>query len=253
MNVEEEEGVKNYLNSPSLLQYSEKKDLEPKEDDFFARIKFRKKEENKKNDKEQKPKNSQLVETLNSMFPPKQWEEDGHRYIQYVSSEPATREKSRDLFKALDQKLKERRAKEKGICPVRQELYSQCFDEIIRQVTIDNTERGLLLLKVRDEIKMSIASYQILYESAILYGIRKQLQSEDAREELKKTLEEKEKKTVELTNKKIALEDKLQSLKRHFAERKEIEASKREKDLNFLNQQKESLDKIIRNISQPIK
>ena len=253
MNVEEEEGVKNYLNSPSLLQYSEKKDLEPKEDDFFARIKFRKKEENKKNDKEQKPKNSQLVETLNNMFPPKQWEEDGHRYIQYVSPEPATREKSRDLFKALDQKLKERRAKEKGICPVRQELYSQCFDEIIRQVTIDNTERGLLLLKVRDEIKMSIASYQILYESAILYGIRKQLQSEDAREELKKTLEEKEKKTIELTNKKIALENKLQSLKKHFAERKEIEASKREKDLNFLNQQKESLDKIIRNISQPIK
>ena len=253
MNVEEEEGVKNYLNSPSLLQYSEKKDLEPKEDDFFARIKFRKKEENKKNDKEQKPKNSQLVETLNNMFPPKQWEEDGHRYIQYVSPEPATREKSRDLFKALDQKTKERRAKDKGICPVRQELYSQCFDEIIRQVTIDNTERGLLLLKVRDEIKMSIASYQILYESAILYGIRKQLQSEDAREELKKTLEEKEKKTIELTNKKIALENKLQSLKRHFAERKEIEASKREKDLNFLNQQKESLDKIIRNISQPIK
>ena len=253
MNVEEEEGVKNYLNSPSLLQYSEKKDLEPKEDDFFARIKFRKKEENKKNDKDQKPKNSQLVETLNNMFPPKQWEEDGHRYIQYVSPEPATREKSRDLFKALDQKVKERRAKDKGICPVRQELYSQCFDEIIRQVTIDNTERGLLLLKVRDEIKMSIASYQILYESAILYGIRKQLQSEDAREELKKTLEEKEKKTIELTNKKIALENKLQSLKKHFAERKEIEASKREKDLNFLNQQKESLDKIIRNISQPIK
>ena len=253
MNVEEEEGVKNYLNSPSLLQYSEKKDLEPKEDDFFARIKFRKKEEDKKNDKDQKPKNSQLVETLNNMFPPKQWEEDGHRYIQYVSPEPATREKSRDLFKALEQKKKERRAKDKGICPVRQELYSQCFDEIIRQVTIDNTERGLLLLKVRDEIKMSIASYQILYESAILYGIRKQLQSEDAREELKKTLEEKEKKTIELTNKKIALENKLQSLKKHFAERKEIEASKREKDLNFLNQQKESLDKIIRNISQPIK
>ena len=47
------------------------------------------------------------------MFPPKQWEEDGHKYIQYVSPVPATREKSRDLFKALDQKLKERRAKEK--------------------------------------------------------------------------------------------------------------------------------------------
>ena len=194
-----------------------------------------------------------MIETLNNMFPPKQWDENGHKYIQYVSPQPATRDKSRDLFKALDQKLKERRAKEKGICPVRQELYSQCFDEIIRQVTIDNPDRGLLLLRVRDEIKMSIASYQILYESAILYGIRKQLQAEDTRAELKKQLEEKEKKNIELTNKKIALENKLQSLKKHFAERKEIEANKREKDLNFLNQQRESLEKIIKNISQPIK
>ena len=253
MNINEEEGVRKYLNSKTLLQYSQKKDLEPKEDDFFARINFKKKEENRKNETTTTKKNPAMVETLNSMFPPKQWEENGHKYIQYVSPQPATREKSRDLFKALDQKLKERRAKEKGICPVRQELYSQCFDEIIRQVTIDNPDRGLLLLRVRDEIKMSIASYQILYESAILYGIRKQLQAEDTREELKKQLEEKEKKNIELTNKKIALENKLQSLKKHFAERKEIEANKREKDLTFLNQQTESLEKIIKNISQPIK
>ena len=254
MFTEEEESMKKYLNSGSLLQYSPKKDLEPKEDDFFARINFKKKEENRKNDTTKELKKNPIIsETLNNMFPPKQWEESGHKFIQYVSPSPATRDKSRDLFKALDQKLKERRAKDKGICPVRQELYSQCFDEIIRQVTIDNPERGLLLLKVRDEIKMSIASYQILYESAILYGIRKQLQAEDAKLELKKELEEKEKKNIELTNKKIALENKLQALKKHFAERKEIEANKREKDLTFLNQQKESLEKIIRNISQPIK
>ena len=252
MNINEDEGVKKYLNSPTLLQFSDKKDLEPKEDDFFARINFKKKEENRKNETSVK-KNPAIVETLNSMFPPKQWDENGHKYIQYVSPQPATREKSRELFKALDQKSKERRAKDKGICPVRQELYSQCFDEIIRQVTIDNPDRGLLLLRVRDEIKMSIASYQILYESAKLYGIRKQLQAEDTREELRKQLEEKEKKNIELTNKKIALENKLSSLKKHFAERKEIEANKREKDLNFLNQQRESLEKIIKNISQPIK
>ena len=253
MLTEEDEGVKKYLNSASLLQYAPKKDLEPKEDDFFARINFKKKEENRKNETKIEKKNPLISETLNAMFPPKQFEENGHKYIQYVSPTPATRDKSRDLFKALDQKIKERRAKDKGICPVRQELYSECFDEIIRQVTIDNTERGLLLLKVRDEIKMTIASYQILYGSAILYGIRKQLQAEDAKLELKKELEEKEKKNIELTNKKIALENKLLALKKHFAERKEIEAAKREKDITFLNQQKESLEKIIKNISQPIK
>ena len=255
-----EEGVQSYLNSSIFLQYAQKKDLEPKEDDFFARIKFKKKEEEKKNDtsekqkeKEKEKKGPLITETLNNMFPPKQWEENGHKFIQYISQKTATREKSRDLFKALDAKLKERRAKEKGICPVREELYSQCFDEIIRQVTIDNPDRGLLLLKVRDEIKMSIASYQILYESALLYGLRKQMQAEDNKEQLKKELEEKEKKNIELTNKKIELEKKLKTLKKHFEERKEIEANKREKDINFLNQQKESLEKILKNISQPIK
>ena len=187
------------------------------------------------------------------MFPPKQWEENGHKYIQYISPKIATRENCRELFKALDQKLKERRAKEKGICPVRNQIYSQCFDEIIRQVTIDNPERGLLLLKVRDEIKMSIASYQTLYESALLYGLRKQMQMEDNRENLKKELEMKEKKNIELMNKKIELEKKLKTLKKHFDERKAIEADKRDKDIQFLNQEKESLERILKNLSQPVK
>ena len=47
-NDEEEEGVKNYLNSPTLLQFSKKKDLIPKEDDFFSRLKFKQREETQK-------------------------------------------------------------------------------------------------------------------------------------------------------------------------------------------------------------
>ena len=254
MNSEEE--VNNYIKSEIFLQYSEKKSQEPKEDDFFSRINFsKKKKENQKNvENETETKKSPIIsETLNNMFPPKQWEENGHKYIQYISHKIATRDDCRELFKALDKKLKERRAKEKGICPVREQIYSQCFDEIIRQVTIDNPDRGLLLLKVRDEIKMSITSYQTLYESAILYGLRKQMQEEDNRDNLKKELEEKEKKNIELMNKKIELENKLKTLKKHFNERKEIEADKREKDIAFLNQEKESLERILKNISQPIK
>ena len=254
MNSEEE--LNNYIKSEIFLQYSEKKSQEPKEDDFFSRINFsKKKKENQKNvENETETKKSPIIsETLNNMFPPKQWEENGHKYIQYISPKIATRENCRELFKALDQKLKERRAKEKGICPVRDQIYSQCFDEIIRQVTIDNPERGLLLLKVRDEIKMSIASYQTLYESALLYGLRKQMQMEDNRENLKKELEMKEKKNIELMNKKIELEKKLKTLKKHFDERKAIEADKRDKDIQFLNQEKESLERILKNLSQPVK
>lgn len=52
------------------------------------------------------------------------------------------------------------------------------LDELIRQLTINCAERGLLLLRVRDEIRMTIAGFQTLYESSIAFGMRKALQSE---------------------------------------------------------------------------
>lgn len=77
---------------------------------------------------------------------------------------PAERSDMSGLTLELDRKLTERQARENGICPVREDLYSQCFDELIRQVTIDCAERGVLLHRVRDEIKMTIAGYQTLYQ-----------------------------------------------------------------------------------------
>ena len=44
----------------------------------------------------------------------------------------------------------------------RRELYAQCFDELIRQSTINCTERGLLLLRVRDELRMTLHAYQVM-------------------------------------------------------------------------------------------
>ena len=51
------------------------------------------------------------------------------------------------LQETLDMRLQQRQARETGICPVRRELYSQTFDELIRQITIECAERGLLLLR----------------------------------------------------------------------------------------------------------
>ena len=91
--------------------------------------------------------------------------------MQYVSSTPATRLDVINLQESLDHRLLQRQARETGIDPVREELYGQCFDELIRQVTINCAERGLLLLRVRDEIRMTIAAYQTLYESSIAFGM----------------------------------------------------------------------------------
>lgn len=40
------------------------------------------------------------------------------------------------LTEMLDVNLQHLQARETGICPIRRALYSQCFDEIIRQVAI---------------------------------------------------------------------------------------------------------------------
>lgn len=57
-------------------------------------------------------------------------------------------------------------------------------DELIRQVTLECAERGLLLLRVRDEIRMTIAAYQTLYESSVAFGMRKALQAEQGKADM---------------------------------------------------------------------
>ncbi|CAN0004589.1 unnamed protein product, partial [Choristocarpus tenellus] len=127
---------------------------------------------------------TQTEDILNSILPPREWTDEGQLWVQYVSSTPATRLDVINLQENLDHKLQQRQARETGICPIREELYAQCFDELIRQVTINCAERGLLLLRVRDEIHMTIAAYQTLYESSIAFGMRKALIAEQRKAEM---------------------------------------------------------------------
>ena len=92
---------------------------------------------------------------LNSILPPREYQDSGQLWVQYVSPTPATRIDVINLQDELDKKLQERQARETGICPIREELYSQAFDELIREVTINCAERGYLLLRVRDEMRMT--------------------------------------------------------------------------------------------------
>ncbi|XP_077006370.1 axonemal dynein light intermediate polypeptide 1 isoform X3 [Tamandua tetradactyla] len=69
----------------------------------------------------------QAEEILNAILPPREWVEDTQLWIQQVSSTPSTRMDVVHLQEQLDLKLQQRQARETGICPVRRELYSQCF------------------------------------------------------------------------------------------------------------------------------
>lgn len=188
---------------------------------------------------------------LNAILPPREWVETGKHYIQYVSHQEATRVDVARLREMLDQKLMERQARESGICPVREELFSQCFDDIIRQVTLNEPERGLLLLRVRDEIKMTIAAYQTLYQSSVTFAMRKQLQAEHGKAELERKIEELESKKTKLENKVIELKSKIEAIEKRNRERLEVENKRREEEINFLKYQEGHLVKFIKTISEP--
>eukprot|EP00163_Fabomonas_tropica_P026678 TRINITY_DN5005_c0_g1_i1.p1 TRINITY_DN5005_c0_g1~~TRINITY_DN5005_c0_g1_i1.p1 ORF type:complete len:243 (-),score=94.35 TRINITY_DN5005_c0_g1_i1:297-1025(-) len=183
---------------------------------------------------EGKPQLTQTEDILNSILPPKEWTEDKELWAQYVSSTPATRLDVINLQEKLDQQLQHRQARETGICPVREELYAQCFDELIRQVTINCAERGLLLLRVRDEIRMTIAAYQTLYESSVAFGMRKALQAEQGKADMESRLKQLESDKKDLERQVQELKAKCEAIEKRENERRQLEEKKHAEEIAFL-------------------
>lgn len=190
---------------------------------------------------EQKPGLTQTEDILNSILPPREWTEDGQLWVQYVSSTPATRLDVINLQEKLDQQLQQRQARETGICPVREELYAQCFDELIRQVTINCAERGLLLLRVRDEMRMTIAAYQTLYESSVAFGMRKALQTEQGKSDMEARINGLETDVQDLERKVNEWKMKCEAIEKREAERREAEAKKHKEEVSYLESHSKQL------------
>merc|ERR1712113_980797 len=202
---------------------------------------------------EGKPQLTQTEDILNSILPPREWTESGQLWVQQGSSTPATRLDVINLQEQLDIRLQQRQARETGICPVRRELYSQCFDELIRQVTISCAERGLLLLRVRDEIRMTIAAYQTLYESSVAFGMRKALQAEQGKTDMQKKIEELEEEKKDLERQVNELKSKCDAIEKREAERRVVEEKKHAEEIQFLKRTNQQLKTQLEGIIQPSK
>ena len=124
-----------------------------------------------------------------------------------------------------------------------------CVDELIRQVTINCSERGLLLLRVRDEVRLTIAAYQTLYESSIAFGMRKALMAEQRKADMEQRIrqlqnqcEENEQQVKNLQAKMKAVEEN-ERKKREEEEAKHAEQVEHFKNLNM--QLKQTLENLL--------
>jgi dynein light intermediate chain len=119
------------------------------------------------------------AEILRTILPSHTFEEDGLAWTQAVSSEPATPLDAVHLREELGARLLSQsraapRETARSCChrPLREKLHAQCFDEIVRQVALECIERGVLLLRVRDELRMTALQLRGRYESAVASGLQ---------------------------------------------------------------------------------
>ena len=169
--------------------------------------------------------------------------------MQYISKEPASRLDVITLQERLDFKLKERTARETGICPVREELYGQCYDELIRHVALDGPERGLLLMRVRDEIRMTVDAYKTLYGSSVNFGIKKQIKAENGIPELEEQLETLDNSKSRLELEVQELRSKLEIVEKREIEKKASDEKRRKEELDFLKYQGQHLDSFLKQMN----
>ncbi|XP_076029846.1 33 kDa inner dynein arm light chain, axonemal-like [Oratosquilla oratoria] len=165
----------------------------------------------------------QRGEIIDVLVPPAEWTDDGQRWIQRVSRGPPSRTDVIKLWEQLDLRLEERQARKSGICPIRRALFQECFDELIRQVTLDCPERGLLLSRVRDEANMTLAAFQCLFESASEFGATKAIQAEAGKGELEVELQDLEERVSNLEGEVRRLEAWRRQVERRAEERREVQ------------------------------
>ena len=166
-----------------------------------------------------------VKDALNKILPPKKITEREKTWVQYVTCCPVTKAEVVNLQEGLDRRLQTEKGRETGICPIREQLYTECFDELIRQVTINCLERGILLKRIKKEFEMTTNCYQSLYESSIAYGLRTLLLSE---EEKKRLNDEIEKTQMECEQ----IEEQIKEIENKIEEHKETDAKQREEAKN---------------------
>ena len=89
-------------------------------------------------------------------------------------------------------------------------------------------------MRVRDEIKMTIAAYQTLYESSIAYGMRKALMAEQGKNEMSANIADLERCCSDYAADIEKFEREIEEIKRKFDEDSEKERKQHEEQVQYL-------------------
>ena len=186
-----------------------------------------------------KPQITSKGNVLHRILPPRELESD---WVQMVSPAVPTRSEVRELTHLFEYRLKDSKARSTGICEVRNIIYSTLFDELIRQVAVDCPERGLLIMHIRDELRMSSDAYKTLYEASVGLGRRKSIEAERGKQEKATHIETLKTKKTSLEKEVRRLEAKLKAMERCCLEQQQADQKKYSEEVSFLQYSQKRLE-----------
>ena len=113
--------------------------------------------------------------------------------------------------------MKQTRALEIGLCSRRRQIYNECFDELIRQITIECSERGILLARIRQTYQQLMNDYLNNYISANAYAMRTVLVNEQRKMKSNEQIEHLQIEIEQLRNQLINAEDHYENLMKFYS------------------------------------
>ena len=106
---------------------------------------------------------------------------------------------------------------------------------------------------MRDELRMTIAAYQTLYESSVAFGMRKALQTEQGKADMEARIKQLEAEKKDLERQVQELKAKAEAIEKREGERRALEEKKHGEEVQFLKRTNAQLKKELETYLAPTK
>jgi len=125
-------------------------------------------------------------------------------------------------------------------------------DEIIRQVALGGApERALLLLRARDQLKLTLEAYRLLHEASVAWGVKKHVAGEEGLEALRASIAGATTRKRELEARALCLRAGIDAAEKRAVERRALDERRRHEELAYLRLQAKHLDGLLKALPRP--
>ena len=176
---------------------------------------------------------------------------------QSLNKAPAGADDVTNLARQLDQLLIEKKARVNvkdqttNICPIREDIYNDCFDELCRQVAVEDVEQGKLLTRLRDEMRLTLDAHKTLCYNSLLLNMKKEISNKQITDEtnIESHCSLLVSQNLELENEISELRTVLENIEKNDTERRNNDERKHKEEIDYLRYQHQQSDQFLKQLN----